>query len=185
MLHLTPVYAESYDKHFCNKHCYGVWQSKALVGHDHPRFASIEIPCGACGKILLRQPNQVKRGAHQFCNNACMGAWHSKHRSGVNSHFWRGGPKKGKTNYGPNWSAQRAACRKRDGKKCQHCGKSRFRTRRALDVHHIIPFRLFCYKPGENENYIQANDLTNLICLCIPCHRRAEAGRIPIQPKLL
>ena len=38
----------------------------------------------------------------------------------------------------------------------------------SLEVHHIKPFRFF-----END-YMAANDLENLITLCISCHKKAE-----------
>jgi DEAD/DEAH box helicase domain-containing protein len=44
-------------------------------------------------------------------------------------------------------------------------------------VHHIRPFREFDYIRGENEAYLQANVLDNLITLCPPCHRRAETAQ--------
>jgi len=37
------------------------------------------------------------------------------------------------------------------------------------DVHHVRPYRLF-------DDYREANDLTNLLLLCRPCHRRADAA---------
>jgi predicted HNH restriction endonuclease len=38
-----------------------------------------------------------------------------------------------------------------------------------LDVHHILPIRYF-----EEENYKEANKLSNLISLCEVCHTTAE-----------
>ncbi len=52
--------------------------------------------------------------------------------------------------------------RARDNSTCQHCGAA------GVDVHRIRPFRLFTC-------YVEANDLANLITLCKPCHRRADA----------
>ncbi len=69
--------------------------------------------------------------------------------------------------YGPNWPRQRDRARARDGYRCQMCGVSE--RGRAHDVHHKIPFRAF-------DSYQQANQLTNLITLCRPCHRRAETA---------
>ncbi|MGH2536504.1 MAG: Zn-binding domain-containing protein, partial [Candidatus Promineifilaceae bacterium] len=46
-----------------------------------------------------------------------------------------------------------------------------------LHVHHIRPFRDYGYLPGQNENYLQANQVDNLATLCPSCHRRAEQGR--------
>jgi 5-methylcytosine-specific restriction endonuclease McrA len=67
---------------------------------------------------------------------------------------------------------------------CQCCSKVQ-KKGRALDVHHIIPFRVFGYIRNQNDLYKQANDLTNLITLCQQCHAKAEAQLIPIQPTLL
>jgi DEAD/DEAH box helicase domain-containing protein len=78
--------------------------------------------------------------------------------------------------YGPNWATQRQRARERDGYRCRHCGVPEGRDREH-DVHHIRPFRTFDYRPGQNENYLAANDLSNLITLCPECHRRLETAR--------
>lgn len=79
--------------------------------------------------------------------------------------------------YGPNWSAQREAARQRDRYRCRTCGAPEGGPRGKHDVHHIRPFRAFGYIPGQNETYLQANALDNLITLCPHCHRRAETAR--------
>ena len=78
--------------------------------------------------------------------------------------------------HGPNWSAQRDAARARDGYRCRTCGAPERQDRRH-DVHHIRPFREFGYVRGENEAYLEANTLDNLITLCPRCHHRAETAR--------
>ena len=78
--------------------------------------------------------------------------------------------------YGPNWGAQREAARRRDGYRCQQCGAPEQKGRQH-DVHHIRPFRAFGYVPGENDAYLQANALDNLVTLCPRCHHRVEAGQ--------
>jgi DEAD/DEAH box helicase domain-containing protein len=78
--------------------------------------------------------------------------------------------------YGPNWSTQRDATRKRDGYLCRTCGAPE-REGRQHDVHHIQPFRDFVYMVGEKEAYFQANALDNLLTLCPRCHRRTETAR--------
>jgi len=77
---------------------------------------------------------------------------------------WRGGYE---PYYGPNWEEQRRSALERDGFKCVLCGKRREENGKDLDVHHIIPFRVF-----GRERYEEANDLSNLITLCMKCHRR-------------
>jgi DEAD/DEAH box helicase domain-containing protein len=74
---------------------------------------------------------------------------------------------------GPNWAAQSERARRRDGYRCRKCG-ARQRPGRKHDVHHITPFREFDWLPGVNDNYRQANALSNLITLCPSCHRKAE-----------
>jgi len=68
-------------------------------------------------------------------------------------------------NYGKNWDCQRQLARERDRFKCQVCGLEERGS--AHHVHHIIPFRNF-------NQYIEANELSNLITLCPNCHQRAE-----------
>ncbi|MBI3360858.1 MAG: DUF1998 domain-containing protein, partial [Chloroflexi bacterium] len=97
--------------------------------------------------------------------------------------------------YGPNWTAQRNAARARDGYRCRQCGAPEPSPPAPLpmpspptplpngegsvrqhDVHHLRPFREFGYVAGENENYLLANALGNLITLCPACHHRAESA---------
>lgn len=74
---------------------------------------------------------------------------------------------------GPNWPTQSERARRRDGYRCRQCGAPQ-RPGRKHDVHHIRPFREFNWLPGNNDNYRQANALSNLITLCPSCHRQAE-----------
>ncbi len=76
--------------------------------------------------------------------------------------------------YGPNWGLQRQRARDRDGYRCCLCGRPE-PSGHEHAVHHLQPFRTFDYRPGDNANYIQANDLPNLITLCPECHPRVEA----------
>jgi DEAD/DEAH box helicase domain-containing protein len=69
--------------------------------------------------------------------------------------------------YGPNWPTQRDLARQRDEYRCRVCGAPE--DGRSHHVHHITPFRAF-------ENYLQANQLANLITVCPPCHRRVETN---------
>ena len=45
-----------------------------------------------------------------------------------------------------------------------------------LHVHHLRPFREFGYARDENENYLEANDLDNLITVCPSCHAKIETA---------
>jgi len=83
---------------------------------------------------------------------------------------------------GPNWPRQRDLARQRDGYRCRWCGAPE-RPGRQHHVHHVVPFREFHWVPGQNENYREANRLSNLITLCPSCHRRAEEG-VAVQSTL-
>ncbi len=85
---------------------------------------------------------------------------------------WRSDP----NDYGPNWARQRDAARARDGYRCTVCGAPE-RAGRQHDVHHKRPFRAFGYVPGQNDTYLQANALDNLVTLCRTCHQLVERGQ--------
>jgi DEAD/DEAH box helicase domain-containing protein len=78
--------------------------------------------------------------------------------------------------YGPNWDEQRRRVRERDHYRCRNCGRAET-PGREHDVHHVLPFRTFDYRPGLNENYLAANALANLITLCPECHHQLETAR--------
>jgi hypothetical protein len=64
--------------------------------------------------------------------------------------------------------------RRRDHYTCQGCGKTEVELGRVLDVHHIRPFREFGYIRHQNDRYLLANDLSNLVSLCVSCHKTME-----------
>lgn len=78
--------------------------------------------------------------------------------------------------YGPNWQEVRQRALARDNHRCRTCG-AEAKPGQGLHIHHIRPFREYGYIPGENDNYLQANQLDNLATLCPSCHRQAEAGQ--------
>jgi 5-methylcytosine-specific restriction endonuclease McrA len=143
-----------------------------------PKAPLVPTECAYCGKALKRIRGQILRAKRQFCNNTCHGQWLYEYGPKAEAHpCWTGGEVEYR---GPNWNAQSEAARARDNYCCQYCGLSQENHRRALDVHHIIPFRDFKYIPGENNRYLEANDLSNLITLCPVCHKKAEFGKIEI-----
>jgi DEAD/DEAH box helicase domain-containing protein len=75
--------------------------------------------------------------------------------------MWSNSP----NDYGPNWQKQRELARARDMFRCQLCGEPE--ANKEHHVHHKIPFRMF-------ETTEQANQLENLITLCMSCHRKVE-----------
>ncbi|MCL4505756.1 MAG: DEAD/DEAH box helicase [Chloroflexi bacterium] len=85
--------------------------------------------------------------------------------------------------YGPNWQRQRDAARARDRYTCTVCGAPEPPDRQH-DVHHKKPFRDFKYIRGENDHYLAANELNNLVTVCPNCHRdieTAEATRTALE----
>lgn len=83
--------------------------------------------------------------------------------------------------YGPNWQRQRKAARERDGYQCSVCGKAES-PMREHHVHHKKPFRQFGYVRGENENYLKANELANLMTVCAECHVKVETAQAVNNP---
>ena len=68
--------------------------------------------------------------------------------------------------YGPDWSNLRETILQRDKNTCQICGKSGDID--PLHVHHKEPLRSF-------PSFIEANQISNLITVCLRCHKRAES----------
>lgn len=149
---------------YCSRKCKGL-----------ARRNKTEFPCMLCGKQFVTWPSAYGKG-HSYCSDECSRKALSISKQGASNPSWRGGCR---LDRGRNWSSQRKLALKRDGDVCQYCGKKNKLEKRRFQVHHIKPFRTF------NGDYIQANQLSNLIVLCGSCHGKAETGKIAIQPKLL
>lgn len=143
---------------FCNTICRAAFQGK-----------KVDTQCAWCNKALKLWPCHIRE--RNYCCKECRKEGRSHYYSGENTPTWRGG---WKGYYGPNWNRQSRLARKRDNYCCQMCGMKQSDHYRALDVHHITPFRCFNYVVGENDNYLFANDLDNLITLCPKCHGIAD-----------
>jgi hypothetical protein len=172
-----PAQLKYTTKHFCNMTCMGKWQTENWNGKDNPNYNSVDCTCAICGKEFVRAPCDIRTVAGNFCSSKCSAAWKSQNRSGVNSPYWQGG----KVDYrGPNWSQQRDKARERDKYRCRRCKVHETQLSYTLTVHHIIPFRSFGI-----DRYEEANQLTNLICLCRACHGYIEKSKTPVQLGLL
>lgn len=150
-----------------------------LSGQNRRR--RVQVTCPNCGEIfeIKRYLSQINEKS--FCKKECYNQWQVKNTVGNKGHNWRGGTVK---YYGPNWRQQQRLCRKSANYKCQNCGKPQAENKTALDVHHIKPFKSFDYIPEQNDNYLLANDLSNLMALCRSCHlllepRKGEGYKIP------
>ncbi|WP_049898478.1 NUMOD3 domain-containing DNA-binding protein [Halococcus agarilyticus] len=98
----------------------------------------------------------------------------SRSTAGERNPNWSGGYSR---RYGVGWAEARERVWRRDSV-CQHCGHEG--AKRTLDVHHIVPVRLF--RETEGVALEAAHDDRNLVLLCKRCHSRAEHGQIDVQP---
>lgn len=159
-------------QNFCSRKC-------AACSEQSPEQWT-EQTCEICGrKFIIQTWFIIVRGHGKYCSKVCQNRALSLNYRGAGNPHWRGGHE---PYYGPNWPSQRKKAYKRDNRTCRMCGK---RTSKTPDVHHIKPFREFGYVRDVNDHYLQANGLQNLICLCRPCHAKAEKGEINLQPALL
>src|SRR6185437_1971312 len=143
----------SREKHGRGLHCSPACQYAAIAARPKE---SITLICLGCGSDYIRYPSHAagQSGKGKYCSRACR----DKHRVGTKHPQYLGGPP---CYRGANWSGQKRAARRRDNFICQSCGVD------GTDVHHKQPFRLF-------NDYVIANDLSNLVTLCRPCHRKAD-----------
>lgn len=141
---------------FCSRKC----QNQGFI-------KKIIRTCAVCGNLFETWPSMLKKGWGKFCSRECYGIANS----GESNIQWRGGYQE---YYGPNWNRQRRRARRKANRACEQCGISEDLLGRALDIHHIKPFRAFNCKPGQNNNYKLANRLENLVALCPSCHHTVE-----------
>ncbi len=142
-------------KHGRGKSCSPKCQYAAIKARSGP---NISLACIGCGVSFKRYNSQIigRTGGGKYCSRGCRDAnrIREKHPQFI------GRPVHHR---GPNWHAQKRRARRRDNWICQHCREP------GRDVHHMRPFRLF-------DDYRVANELSNLVTLCHPCHRKADAA---------
>lgn len=178
-----------HENNFCCRKCYFKWQEgksfspetqfekghtpwnkgiqrEDISGDSHWKWkgGKIEVECDTCGKTTKVDKYKLDKQDRFFCSRECQLAYLHRSIRGKNNYNWEGGYE---PYYGPNWRSQRRKTLERDSHTCQLCGAKE--DGREHDVHHIVPFREF----GQ-ENYQEANKLSNLITLCNSCHRRIE-----------
>ena len=149
-------------------HSKAVYCSHSCYAADYRRQRKEHPPkvCEYCGKPF--QAACVSRTQkRRFCSWRCH---HLAEYVGPKNRYWKGGSTKA---YGIGWYAARKEARKRDGYRCRVCGAPE-RPNRAHAVHHRIPRSSFA--PDQLE---KANDLSNLVTLCWPCHKKVEVGILP------
>lgn len=154
-------------KNYCSRDCMALAYQGRMVGEKSPRWKGRETrPCDHCGSPVTRPAWAWKNRSLTFCDRSCFAQWKSANWTAGANPSWRGGHA---PYYGGNWKRQQREARRRDGHQCKFCGISESQLRRALDVHHICPFRYF-----RVENCRVANRLSNLVSLCEHCHTYLE-----------
>ena len=176
-----PAEEERYEYNFCSKECKYEYAPLYNGGKNHPLYESGErmlLECDYCGVLFERLKCNTTDGENIYCSESCLGKWRSENLSGKNSHAWKGGSP---SYYGPNWIKQREKAIKRDHATCQICGSNGKTLDRSLEVHHKRPIRKYKNDEELEKWWQQANVLSNLLCLCVPCHRKWEG--IPVLPE--
>lgn len=126
------------------------------------RGSRLKISCAVCNSAFTIHGSEF--GKKLCCSKECSAIYKSRRFSGEGNPSWKGGII---LSYGVNWAYQRKLALKRDGYTCQSCGVTQTQLKKDLDVHHIKPFRTF-------TDYLDANNLDNLVSLCPSCHRESE-----------
>ena len=157
---------------FCSRACYTEWMRENQRGENHPCWVGdyIEVTCEWCGKKFTQSRYRVENQNSRFCSRECLGKWHSEFMSGENCPTWQGGlsfeP------YGRDFNSElKEKVRTRDGRRCMMCGMLANDNGRKLDIHHI---------DYDKQN----NDESNLISLCMSCHRKTNNNRDAWQSML-
>jgi 5-methylcytosine-specific restriction endonuclease McrA len=141
-------------RHGRGLHCSRECQYAAIKA----RPSAVALACLCCGRAFTLAPSRLRhKGVGKYCSRECR----DKHWVGENTPNWQHGG--GVYKRGPNWQATRRRILKRDGYRCASCDAGG-----TLHVHHVIPFRVF-------DEADDANRDDNLVSLCPPCHRRADA----------
>lgn len=125
----------------------------------------ISKQCKQCSTGMSVLQSDIDWGTGVFCSHSCHSKWMSENRIGPEHHQWEGGPLR----YGGRWWSVRRRALKRDDYSCQNCGRGRTELGQEPDVHHIRRVRDF-------DDPEDAHFLSNVVCLCRPCHRRVEGG---------
>jgi len=167
---VAPWKAEQY--HYCSNRC------NALAAENWEEKATVTDTCSVCNEEYEIEP-WLKDKIKTCRSPECEHKHRSKVFSGQDNPAWEGGetkfPKKG-------WGKRQREIRRRDNYRCQSCGIREKKLDRNLSIHHITPRRKFVDQSGEMD-IDSANESSNLVALCQPCHRKWEG--IPLRPKLI
>lgn len=125
---------------------------------------SLKVECANCCEELERKPAHDERVDNHFCDREC----YAEYYSGENSPHWKEDHEP-KLYEIPEWKWLRRRILRRDSSACRHCSMSQKdhmeKYGSELEVHHIIPV---------SEHPEGKFDPSNLITLCVGCHKTFE-----------
>ena len=154
------ISGERYIKRkYCNE-CVPIHRSESQINR-------IQTECGYCHKTLYVIPSAYNQNKFCYCDKNCMAKHYAELYHGENSPSWKGG---NSHHYIGNYFGTRREIRERDNYTCQRCGITETEYGQEMSVHHIKNYKLF-------EDKYQANEKTNLVCLCEKCHRFVHSKR--------
>jgi len=133
-------------RRFCSTEC-----------KNQNRISKVEKNCETCGKsykVIQARSNETK-----YCSQECMYEGQTGLFALEDNPNWKGGCDR---EYGQTWRRVRKKAKERDGYECVICSSDEW-----LDVHHIIPVRLY-------DNNKEAHKLDNAVTLCRKCHGKWE-----------
>jgi len=107
---------------FCDRKCYGKWQSENIKGENNPCWrggrTKVKATCKECGKDFFTYYSYIKRGGGKFCSNKCSNKMEN------NSHYKDGRtPLNEVIRHLPEYKLWRINVFKRDDYTCKTCKK--------------------------------------------------------------
>ncbi len=154
------LFKRTQPRRFCS---YACWLASGE--HLQPRPGQrkrITVSCSNCRVQIEVHLSKLETNGRFYCSIECR----ANHIIGPNNPAFTSGSGR-KIEYGFNWRRQRRKALQRDGYTCRHCD-AQPRQPWHLHVHHIVPASRFA------GNWQEANVLTNLLTLCLSCHKIAE-----------
>jgi len=152
---------------FCSRACWNAYSRTHGISGRKIEWTLVQ--CMDCGRVKYVKPSVAKKQHEFYCDNVCQGRYCSDNGQALYPILSRK-QQQAIHEYGPNWPTQRQNALIRDDFACQICG-----TSENPQVHHIVPRREFA------DDYLTANQLSNLITLCLRHHAQREWKSITVQ----